>query len=234
MSDRVTSRAATVLALDASAGACSVAVVRDGEVRARLHRRLDRGHAAVLVPMIRDAMGEAGCGFADLDAVGVTIGPGSFTGVRVGLAAARGVALAVGRPCIGVTTLEALAAAAGTGGRLLVAIDTRRGDVDGQVFEASGAAAGAPFLANAASIAGRCDGPVQRGAGAGAGLVSAALAGPPEPLPIASVDAVFVARLAAGKLAAGRSSGESGRLPSPLYLRGAEVSVPAHGGSLRP
>src|SRR3546814_13369642 len=90
--------------------------------------------------MIRRVMAEAGRTFADLGAVAVTVGPGSFTGVRIGRAAARGIALAAGCPCIGVTTLEGIALEAGAGTPLLVAMDTRRGEGYAQSCEGVGAA----------------------------------------------------------------------------------------------
>src|SRR6266853_3397229 len=120
-----------VLAFDSSAAACSAAV-RDGDGGLLAHRfeSLARGHAERLMPMLRAVMAEAGLAFAALDLIAVTTGPGSFTGIRVGLAAARGLALASGLPILGVTAFEALAQAvspverAGLG--LLVAIDSRR------------------------------------------------------------------------------------------------------------
>jgi tRNA threonylcarbamoyladenosine biosynthesis protein TsaB len=100
-----------VLAFDTSAGACSAAVLGgDGTVLARRCEALERGHAERLLPMLRDVLAEAGVEIADLALLAVTIGPGTFTGIRIGLAAARGLALASGLPLVGVTSLEAVAA----------------------------------------------------------------------------------------------------------------------------
>jgi tRNA threonylcarbamoyladenosine biosynthesis protein TsaB len=130
----------TLLAFDTSMAACSVAVWRDGVV-ARRFQAMGRGHAEALFPMIRDVMDEAGASFADLRAIAVTRGPGSFTGIRVGVAAARGLALAADKPIIAATSLEVIAH--GAGKRLtpeqsrepfVVAMDARRGELYCQQF----------------------------------------------------------------------------------------------------
>jgi tRNA threonylcarbamoyladenosine biosynthesis protein TsaB len=73
---------------------------------------MQRGHAEAIMPMIARVMDAAGCEFVELSRIAVTVGPGSFTGLRVGLSAARGIALAAGRPAVGVSTLAAYAAPA--------------------------------------------------------------------------------------------------------------------------
>ena len=97
-----------LLALDTATAACSVALWRDGAVLARRFEAMLRGQSEALMPMVGAVLAEAGCGFKDLDAIAVTVGPGAFTGLRIGLAAARGMALAAELPLIGVTTLEAV------------------------------------------------------------------------------------------------------------------------------
>jgi tRNA threonylcarbamoyladenosine biosynthesis protein TsaB len=128
-----------ILAIDTAAGACSVALWTDAEVIERLEVR-ERGHAESLMPMLAGVMHAAGCAFAHLDLLAVTVGPGGFTGLRVGLAAARGLALACALPCLGVSTLEAVAEAIEwspmADRQALVAIDNKQGGVYAQMFGA--------------------------------------------------------------------------------------------------
>jgi tRNA threonylcarbamoyladenosine biosynthesis protein TsaB len=105
-----------VLAIDTTLQASSVAVTAEGKLCAHLTEGMERGHAERLALMTDSAMREAGVAFADLDRIAVTTGPGSFTGVRVGLAFARGLAVALGKPCIGLSTLEVLAREGGDEG----------------------------------------------------------------------------------------------------------------------
>jgi len=126
-----------ILAMDTSAGACSAAVWDEGHITQRLVE-LDRGHSELLIPLVLETMAASGRRFYQLDLLTVTVGPGAFTGLRVGLAAARGMALAARLPCMGVTTLEAMASAVDpreTAGRLLlVTLDTKRSAVYAQIF----------------------------------------------------------------------------------------------------
>ncbi len=129
-----------ILAFDCSGPACSVALWRDGAVLAQERTLMERGQAEALMPMIDRVMKAADIGFAKLDRIAVTVGPGSFTGVRAGLAAARGFALASNIPAIGILTTTALAAAVPPEERravtrILAAIDTKRGDLYVHQFE---------------------------------------------------------------------------------------------------
>ncbi len=101
-----------ILAVDTALGGCSAALLEDGKVLAHSFEAMDRGHAERLAPMVEEIMARAGTAFAALDRLAVTTGPGTFTGQRVGLAFMRGLRLALKRPLTGVTTLEAIAAAA--------------------------------------------------------------------------------------------------------------------------
>lgn len=100
----------TILAIDTSMAACSAAILADeGSTAVQRFEPMTRGHAEALFPMVEAVMAEAGCDFDALSAIAVTMGPGSFTGVRAGLAAARGFALAAKVPVIGVGSLEVMA-----------------------------------------------------------------------------------------------------------------------------
>jgi len=101
-----------ILAVDTALGACSVALLRGEEILAHIFEPMDRGHAERLAPMVDEAMTQANLDFPELDRLAVTTGPGTFTGQRVGLAFMRGLRLALKRPLNGITTLEAMAAAA--------------------------------------------------------------------------------------------------------------------------
>ncbi len=153
-----------ILAFDCSGPACSVAVWRDGAVLARDRELMDRGQAEALMPMIDRVMKTAGAGYDDLGRIAVTVGPGSFTGVRAGLAAARGLALASKAPAVGILTTAALAAAVPEAERrdadVIAAIDTKRGDFYVQRFGADGADLGPPDAVTAADLPVRFEGKV--------------------------------------------------------------------------
>ncbi len=101
-----------ILAIDTALDACAAGVLDTdaGKLIAQESLVMKRGHAEALMPLIGRVMKEAGTAFAALDRIAVTTGPGSFTGLRVGLSAARGIALAADKPAVGVTTLSAYAA----------------------------------------------------------------------------------------------------------------------------
>jgi len=219
-----------VLAFDSSAAACSAAI-RDGEGPLLAHRfePLARGHAERLMPMLRDVMAEAGLAFAELDLIAVTTGPGSFTGIRVGLAAARGLALASGLPLLGITAFEAVAAAVPPAERresLIVAIDSRRADLFIQPFAADGSALSAPAAltpealvdalpAGALVFAGDGAARARDALGAlGRAAILAAANGPP--------DAADIARLALVHWHPGTLPPP----PLPLYLRAPDAAMP--------
>ena len=132
-----------ILAIDTALDACAAAVLdtNAGKLIAIESQAMKRGHAEALMPLIARVMKQAGLPFAALDRIAVTTGPGSFTGLRVGLSAARGIALAAGKPVVGLTTLSAYAAPAiSENGEhpVLSAIDARHDHVYFQVVAGNG------------------------------------------------------------------------------------------------
>ena len=155
-----------VLAIDTALAACSAAVLDtdDGGIVASQSLPMTRGHAEALMPLLVRLMQDAGMAFRDIDRVVVTTGPGSFTGLRVGIAAARGIALAAGKPAVGLSTLAAYAAphmAADETVPVVAAIDARHAHVYLQVFGPGGRTHTPPRLVAARrSGAGRSSGAV--------------------------------------------------------------------------
>lgn len=227
-----------ILAFDTATTACSAALWRDGVVVAHEIVAMDRGHAEALMPMVTRVMEAAGADFPALDRIAVTLGPGAFTGLRIGLAAAHGIALATGVGIVGVTTLEALAHAVpketrGAGGVLAV-IDAKRADVYAQFFDANLVPVTPPRALLPEDLPALMDtvtGPVVL-VGDGAGRAEPILTGAGIPHDTAVApgwpDAAVVAALAAGRAA------PNGNNPAPLYLRPPQAVRPAHGGRLRP
>jgi tRNA threonylcarbamoyladenosine biosynthesis protein TsaB len=229
----------SVLGIDTSAAACSAALWRDGAVVAVERAAMARGHAEALMPMIERVM--QGAGYADLDAIAVTAGPGAFTGLRIGLATARGIALAAGIPAIGVSAFAAIAAGIPVGTHadrtVAVAIDTKRGDVYLQCFDAAQKPLGPGRVAGAGDIAALLPpGPLYV-AGDGARLVAAALPGETRDIAwaaaLAPPDAAAVAALGAEMLSAARRAGAPLPPPEPLYLRAPEATPLALQGKPR-
>jgi len=200
-----------VLALDTALGACSVGVMQEGRLLASLSEPMARGHQERLAPMVREIMASSGVPFAALERIGVTIGPGSFTGLRVGLSFGKGLALALNTPCVGVGALEALAASVESTGPCVAVIDAGRGAVYLQVFD-DGAPLSAPDRLPLEIAAARVV-ELRSGRATLVGPGAALLAGVALGARIRAIEApdiVVVARLAA----AGRVSP-----PRPLYLR---------------
>tara|TARA_R110002051_G_scaffold167032_1_gene237864 strand:- start:1091 stop:1774 length:684 start_codon:yes stop_codon:yes gene_type:complete len=122
-----------ILLIDTALSLCTAAVFEDSAALAVRSESMFKGHQERLAGFVRDAMAEAGTGFDALDRIGVTTGPGSFTGLRVGLAFAQGFGAALGRPVVGISTLDALAASLEPGRSspevVAALIDARRGQV---------------------------------------------------------------------------------------------------------
>ncbi len=137
---------ATCLAFDTAQGWCAGALIGDGQASSRIDQ-MARGQVEHLMPMLEEMLEEAGLGWRDLDVIGVGIGPGNFTGIRISVAAARGLAMALEIPAIGVSAFEA--AVSGPLPRW-VAIEAPRDQVYLQRLDASGH--GAPALVGASTL----------------------------------------------------------------------------------
>jgi tRNA threonylcarbamoyladenosine biosynthesis protein TsaB len=211
-----------LLAVETALGACSVALL-DGEA-VLFHRfeEMARGHAEALAPMVETAMRESGLGFAALDRLAVTAGPGTFTGQRVGLAFMRGLRVALKKPLIGVTTLEAMAA--GTQSAKAAAIHDAKRDEAYLLLWADGQAVSEPAVMPFADAVEkiRNHGPCAL-AGTGAPAAHQALGSTFNLTDIRQPDALWVARLARLRTA-------SDAPPAPLYLRAPDAKLP--GGKL--
>ncbi|WP_117195362.1 tRNA (adenosine(37)-N6)-threonylcarbamoyltransferase complex dimerization subunit type 1 TsaB [Rhizobium terrae] len=138
-----------VLAIDTAGVDCSAALFDSaaGLVLSTVTEAIGKGHAERLMAVIDEALSEAGLPLEAVDRIAVVIGPGSFTGIRVGVAAARGLALALGRDAVGVTTLETLARfylSRNPGRPVVAAMDAKRSEVYTQAFSADGAPLGEP------------------------------------------------------------------------------------------
>src|SRR5882757_8591907 len=141
-----------ILAIDTALDACAAAVLdtEAAKIIAQESQAMKRGHAEALMPMIARVMKTSGVAFTALDRIAVTTGPGSFTGLRVGLSAARGIALAAGKPVAGVTTLTAYAApvvSVNAAQPVISAIDARHDHVYVQVVGGDGSSLMTPRVA---------------------------------------------------------------------------------------
>ena len=219
-----------ILAIDTALDACAAAVVdtRNAKVIAHESQAMKRGHAEALMPLIARVMKDAGTGFAALDRIAATTGPGSFTGLRVGLSAARGIALAAAKPVVGVTTLTAYAAPVVTEHGehpIIAAIDARHDHVYLQVVSGNGFSLVTPRVAPIAEAlaASRFGAPHLVGNAAGISAERWAKdAAPPfkvEPQP--APDIVWVAWLAAAVDPAVAT-------PRPFYLRAPDAKPSAN------
>jgi tRNA threonylcarbamoyladenosine biosynthesis protein TsaB len=189
------------LAFDTSAAHCAAALLTGDRVILR-DEAMPKGQAERLIPMLEELLAEAGLGWSDLKAIAVGTGPGNFTGVRIAVSAARGLALGLGIPAVGVTRLEALAH--GLTRPVTVVEDARRGEVYVQRFDQEGP--GPARLTGADEVL--------------AGPVTGSAAGPaalPPAMPL--VEAIT-------RIGAIRAMTPQPR-PAPFYLRGADAAPPA-------
>jgi tRNA threonylcarbamoyladenosine biosynthesis protein TsaB len=209
-----------VLAIDTALAACAAAVFdsRFGMLAAE-SLAMARGHAEALMPLIARVMDAAQTEFAELDRIAVTVGPGSFTGLRVGISAARGIALASGKPAVGLSTLSAYAAphiAQEDGAAIVSAIDARHDRVYLQVFASSGRTLVGPQVAPVEGVVGGGLPAPVRVVGSAAGLIADRWPSdqvPPLVVEPADAPAIeWVARI-------GAAAAPPDASPRPLYLR---------------
>jgi tRNA threonylcarbamoyladenosine biosynthesis protein TsaB len=209
-----------IFAIDTALEACSAAVfdTETDTVIARESNAMARGHAEALMPLIARVMAKAELDFAQIDRIAVTTGPGSFTGMRVGLAAARGLGLAAGKPVVGLSTLSAFAAPFLNADETLpvvIAIDARHDHVYLQVLAAGGRTIVAPRIATIDEAVRLARGGKPRVVGNAAALLERAWPtnDPPSQVePCAAPDIEWVARL-------GATAVEATSPAKPLYLR---------------
>ncbi|GJE25619.1 tRNA (adenosine(37)-N6)-threonylcarbamoyltransferase complex dimerization subunit type 1 TsaB [Methylobacterium organophilum] len=218
-----------ILAIDTALDACSVCVARDDsdDLDAEETMTLARGHAEALLPMVERVMARIEGGFDGLARVAVTVGPGSYTGLRVGLSAARAIGLATGLPVVGVTTLSALLApqlALNGDGLVAAAIDARHGAIYLQAMSIAGGVTVSPRHVRVEEAVRLLEGRPVTVVGSGAPALAAAIEaaggaatlGETGPPPIA-----WVASL-------GLVADPAHALPRPLYLRGPDAQPQDH------
>ena len=210
-----------VLAIDTALGACSACIVQAGEPLPLAAETIpmDRGHAEALMPLLDRLSAQVDGGFESLDRVAVTVGPGSYTGLRVGISAARGIGLAAGIPVVGVATLSAFLAPLMVGerrGLFTAAIDAKHGHIYIQAIAPGGRTIIPPGLMtyrDAIRLLG--SGPIMIAGSAAPLLAAEARAQGVEALisdASSHPDIAWVARL-------GALADPSQALPKPLYLR---------------
>jgi tRNA threonylcarbamoyl adenosine modification protein YeaZ len=210
-----------VLAIDTALAACAAAVLdtRHASVVASETVPMVRGHAEAIMPLIARVMDQAGLEFSTLDRIAVTTGPGSFTGLRVGISAARGIALAAGKPAVGLSTLAGFAAphiAENDHATVVAAVDARHQHVYLQVFGAGGKTVVSPRIAPLHEAVRAAMADQVRIVGSGAELIAAQWP-KSEPLPelveqLGAPDIGWIARL-------GAAAADGHGPPKPLYLR---------------
>ena len=210
-----------ILALDTSMGACSAAVLRTNGAERTLFVRQEamaRGHAEALMPMVAETMAEASLPFAELDMIAATTGPGSFTGVRIAIAAARGLALVTGAGLFGTDSLTVMAKAAAEplGEPFAVAVDARRGMLYFGLYDENARQLEGPLLLSPDEAALRLPATLRCAIGSGAASLAEAAAGRGLRVAVSFAElqpsAEALAQIA-------YESGETSPTLKPLYLR---------------
>jgi tRNA threonylcarbamoyladenosine biosynthesis protein TsaB len=213
-----------LLVIDTALGACTAAVFEDDHALALRFEPMTKGHQERIGGMVRDVMAEAGGGFDGLDRIGVTVGPGSFTGLRVGLAFTQGLGAALDRPVVGISTLDGLAGSLTEDGSPVAAlIDARRGQVYAKLF-VDGVATGPDEALTLEEAAQRVAalGPDVRLVGNGAPVLTDAF---PDLKYALIDDRAAPSPEALARLAA--TADPALNLPRPLYLRAPDATPPS-------
>jgi len=209
-----------VLAIDTALEVCAAAVLdTNAGITASETLGMTRGHAEALMPLVARVMNGAGIEFADLDRIAVTTGPGSFTGLRVGISAARGIALTAGKPAIGLSTLAGLAApliAGDDNAQVVAAIDARHDHIYLQVFGVNGRTLVGPRMATVRDgVRAATTAPARIIGSAAKKMAAAWPKGAEPPLSVDHLGAPDIDWIA--RLGAAAADGQSP--PKPLYLR---------------
>jgi tRNA threonylcarbamoyl adenosine modification protein YeaZ len=207
---------ATVLGFDTSAAQCAAALLSGGRIVAARAEAMGRGQAERLMPLLEEILSEAGMGWADLSAIGVGTGPGNFTGIRISVSAARGLALGLGVPAIGISGFQALAF--GQAGPVLAALPAPRGELYLQVI-AQGEGRDAPIRCAPDALPPELAGSGLPCIGAQAPDIAALTGGAALPAPLPPAEAI--ARAAAARMDQPRPR------PAPLYVRPADAAPPS-------
>jgi tRNA threonylcarbamoyladenosine biosynthesis protein TsaB len=207
-----------ILAIDTALEVCAAGVIETPDrVLAQESIAMARGHAEALMPLLARVMNQAALRFSDLDRIAVTVGPGSFTGLRVGIAAARGIALAAGKQAVGVSTLAALAApflVPAETRPVVAAIDARHDQVYLEVFGPGGRVLVTPRLAPVPEALRAASGAAVM-VGSGAALLARQW---PHGVPVPRSEGEAAPQIAAiARLGAAADAARA--LPKPLYLR---------------
>lgn len=208
------------LSIDTTGADCAVMVARDGAPLADLRETLGRGHAERLAPMAGAAMAQAGLAMPALDRIAVAVGPGGFAGIRVGVAFARGLALALDVPAVGVSLFDVWARLAGAAPLLVAAHDARRGETAWRAWrdgEPIGAEAGRDTLEGAAAAIAAL-GPAPVICGSAAALLAPRLPGA-RSLPMDAPDMAVLEAI-------GRAADPAAAPPAPLYVRPPDAKLP--------
>ena len=222
------SNTTTILGIDASRAACSAAVLRGGIVLATEGQAMTRGQAEILPPTIERVLAKAGIVHSAIDAIVVPVGPGSFTGIRIALAASRGLALVTGARLIGIDGFAAALEAAGATRPALVAIETGRGSYFVRRFDSDPAGDTAVAILEANALvalapAGRFDLVVPAELEAAFAVRADAIAKPAALVELAQAAVRIAARILASD---GRGPDGAALPPRPLYVASPAITMP--------